>query len=89
MATLWNHVPDFSRLTRRLGEELVGFLVCRTCGHREECDESRAALCLARGWPQHCGETMSLERLGDGPGEPQEAPRASPATSGPTRPPRR
>lgn len=35
-----------------------GVVWCHKCGHSEAVD---SAGCLSSGWPQHCGETMSLD----------------------------
>ncbi len=35
-----------------------GQVWCYRCGHTEKVD---SAQCLRRGWPKHCGETMSID----------------------------
>lgn len=43
-----NDVPKIKR----------GQVWCRECGHTEKVD---GAECLARGWPKHCGYTMTID----------------------------
>ena len=40
----------------------AGIVHCPSCGHSEKVD---SAVCLAQGWPKHCGATM---QLGKAPG---------------------
>jgi hypothetical protein len=35
-----------------------GRVWCHTCGHTQAVDSAR---CLAVGWPEHCGQTMSVD----------------------------
>lgn len=35
-----------------------GQVWCHRCGHTQQVD---SADCLRRGWPKHCGETMSVD----------------------------
>jgi hypothetical protein len=40
-----------------------GEVVCSLCGTRQKFTRDQAADYLRHGWPQHCGTTMTLERL--------------------------
>ena len=71
MPTVWSFTPDLDRVIRDTGKRIAGELECRVCGHREPCDADRASICLQRGWPQHCGQTMSLRSTGEAQGGPK------------------
>jgi hypothetical protein len=35
-------------------------LTCATCGHAEHATSEDCGRYLARGWPKHCGQTMTV-----------------------------
>lgn len=61
---------DFTKLAELAGGGLYRSIVenspklkrgqvwCHTCGYTESVD---SAHCLSKGWPKHCGQTMSVD----------------------------
>lgn len=38
-------------------------LECKRCDHAEHATSAECGRYLARGWPKHCGETMTVETI--------------------------
>lgn len=52
MTNLYTEIVEANEKLKR------GIVWCKECGRQEKVD---SAICLAKGWPKCCGETMTID----------------------------
>jgi hypothetical protein len=56
------NLPNLANLHRNISADVWpngATLACSTCGYFEQITSAQAGQYLAKGWPTHCGATMS------------------------------